>query len=1118
MLEAAGRWGGRTRVGWSIGRGRWCWLRARDRLPGRTPRTHAAVLGRNRCSVVLRLRGVPIRLAALAVLLTACEEDHSRIPRLIPELPAPPPIPEAARGGFDAPFRIRLEDVRGVVGAGIALDLPLAEAVVRGRGAATRSAIIIEELRLQQPDVTFPTDTNGSGPDFFFDVLEPRVEVKKLVVEDGRIGALAAREQPPRDAAGRALGQPPAQPSGHALARTPGDPDAPRRDRGPWLWRMRDVDLTAVDIRLGGRDAGLAERFEVEHANAAGEIRGRPFVVHSLALAVERTDRLLARGKVRLPNTSARGDFVAYRTNEWTTTLAADTFAFTDLAALIPQLGRAAPGGGAGVVTLSGERELRKIDIAWLRAASGNSLATARGGIDIEPALGFRRFRAAAAPVHAQDFERVFGVAIPAGTWTGWIAGDGAASDRIALRARLTHTGAGGDVSRLAARGDVVLEPEPFLDLALRAEPLRVVDTAFVARLDVVGPADLLSITGDVAVVGIDGVHATLDARLVDRRTAPPVLSGTAVVIAEPEAARRIAGLEPAARSSTEPTERSEPTAPTAPTAPYAPQAPSAPSAPAAPPAPLTPAPPAPSPSDLVAVAEGSVVLARDGAIDVDIVADSLPLALLPFPEGVDSVRGVASGRGRIGGTMDAPQFRARFTLEDGALFVEPLSLAVEEIEAEARLVDGLLVLDTLGARAGGGDVSVTGTIRLFAGPRRVDLAAKVDSVNLKDDEDGDVTASAMLALEGPLDRPSLTGRVHDLHGWIHEDAFQPDPVLDLDDPPYAELARRVPWPEDSELRRRARDGRPPPIEVRIVIEVDTAFSVVDDDSDIFGQGEVVVVTGDETIEAHGTLDVLGGYYAFFGERFHIVGGTARFEGGAEPRIAIKAEYREEWPVGSGRIATATRLFPPLEFLAIGPAGRPSERLTRWSLLPETQEELGALLIYDIQPQPVREWRRWPTWRPSNPSDLFDERSFTQSAALLWSYAADEAYNFIPLERGWLQAGTIRVGPGYPAPIVVGPMLGAGAIFDRFEVFVTQALDGHLLPGVRVRASGFAPFGAKLEAFSVPRFFPEAPGGRDEPGFSVRRKTGVGLFWEWEFGEGGRDLNHPARPDNPPPR
>src|SRR5690606_35121269 len=202
---------------------------------------------------------------------------------------------------------------------GIAFDLPLAEGVVRAGGAATQSAIIIEELRLKQPDVTFPTDTNGSGPDFFFEILEPRVEVRKLVVEDGRVGALAAREHPP----------------GHALARTPGDPDAPRRDRGPWLWRMRDVDLTAVDVRLGGRDAGLAERLEIEHANAAGEIRGRPFVVRSLALAVERADRLVARGTVRLPNTSVRGDFVAYRTNDWTTTLAADTFAFADLAALI---------------------------------------------------------------------------------------------------------------------------------------------------------------------------------------------------------------------------------------------------------------------------------------------------------------------------------------------------------------------------------------------------------------------------------------------------------------------------------------------------------------------------------------------------------------------------------------------------------------------------------------------------------------------------------------------------------------------------------------------------------------------------------------------------------------
>ncbi|HEX7120187.1 MAG TPA: translocation/assembly module TamB domain-containing protein [Longimicrobiales bacterium] len=1002
-------------------------------------------------------------------------------------------MPEAALTALPAAFSVRVEAARAVVGIGVELDLPWVEGVVRvpapGGPAPGEPAILIEELFLRRPDVTFPIDTVVTPLNFFIEILEPRVVIRRLTIEDGRVGTLAAPWQAP----------------------------------GRWVWRMRAVDLLATDIRLGGRAAGLAEGFDIVRADALGEIRSRPIDIRAFSLEVDRDDRFVADATVRLPETRVEADFVANRANLWTTTLAADTFAFRDLVALIPQLERAAPGGGTGVLTLAGGQELRSIDIARLRAASGRSLATARGGITVEPDPAVRALRVEAAPVHAADVERVFGIAIPGGgAWTGWLTGDGGLDDVVAVRAELTRRDDdGGRVSRFAAAGDIVLEPEPYLDLALRADPLRAADTAFTATLRAIGPADFLALTGDAAIVGVAGLAASLDARLVDRPDAAPVLSGAAVVVAAPETVRRLAGLE-------EPDEDGELRRIPPRTAAPNPASPARPpvAEPAAPPAapPAVGAAPARGPSaprtELVAEAEGAVVLAEGGAIDVAVAADSLPLALLPWPEPVDSVRGVVRGRGRIAGTLDAPAFSGRFALDDGAFFVEPLTLPVEEIAAETRLLDGLLVVDTLGASAGGGDIVVTGTVRVFDGPRRFDLALRADSVNVKDDDEGDVTASAALALDGPFERPSLTGRVYDLHGWIHEDAFREDPTLDLDDPPYAELARRVPWPEDSELRRRAEDDAPPPIDVRVVIEIDTAFSVIDEDSDLFGEGEVLVVTGAEDIEARGTVEILGGFYAFFGERFEVVGGAAEFEGDVQPRIAIKAEHEEDWAIGAGRIATATavRQFPPLEFLAIGPAGRPNERLTRWSLLPETQEELASLLIFDIGPQPVEGWRRDPVWRPSDAGDVFDERARTQSATLLWSYIADEAYDYLPLSRGWLQAGTIQTGPEYPARVVVGPVFGAGAILDGFEVFVTQALDGDFIPGVRVRANGFAPFGAQLEAFSVPRFYVDAPGGEGAPGFFVRRKTGIGLFWEWEYGAGGRGVNRRAPPGNPPPR
>ncbi len=1030
-------------------------------------------------------RGRLLLVPVLALLASACDDRHDRLPRLIPDIPAPPPVPAAALTPLEGVFTVRVSELHAVVGIGVDFDLPFVEAAVPTRIVygpdPGQPAIPIETLRLVRPDVTFPIDTVITGLDFFIEILEPRLEIGRLIVEKGRLGTLAAPSQAP----------------------------------GRWLWRMRDIDLLAVDVRLGG-EAGLDEGFRIVRSDAVGEVRGRPMTITDLALDVVRNASFLADATVRLPESLVDADFFADRSNDWIVTLAADTFAFSDLAALIPQLEEAAPGGGTGVVTLAGGQDLKSADVHRLLLESGRSVATVRGVVDTEgPDARFEDVLIEPAPVHAEDVERVFGVTLPGGgTWSGWLAADGTFREGVLLRGDLAQRQEGGELSRFAVDGVAILEPDTYIDLAVRTDPLRAADTAFDATLRLVGPADSLAIRGEAAVRGVGGLLARLDARLVDPADAPPVLAGAATVMAAPRTVRRLAGLEPDDEwSGAQDHGGASPT-----------------DLPGGVPAPpllgrsIEPAPPSPSPrpvppaADLVAEAGGAVVLAEGGAVDVAIMADSLPLTLLPLPEAIDSVRGVATGRAHIGGTLDAPDFRGRFTLEEGGLFIEPLAMPVEAIAADLRLVDGLFVVDTLGAMAGGGTLDVSGSVRLFEGPRRFDLAIRADSVTVKDDEDGDLAASATLTLEGPFERPALTGRVFDLHGWIREDAFREDPVIDLDDPPYADLARRVPWPRDSEILARAGPEEPPPIDVRIIIEVDTAFSVIDEDSELYGRGDVAVITTDEDIAAEGMVEIQGGFYAFFGNRFKVRGGTALFEGGIEPRIALKAEHEEDWAIGSGRIATAERRFPPLEFFAIGPAGRPRETLRRWSLIPELPEDLGELLIFGIEPQPVRGWRRDPVWRPSDRAELMDERAETQSATLLWSYIADEAYDYIPLERGWLQAGTIRVGPGYPARVVVGPIIGAGAILNGFEVFVSQALDGHLLPGVRVRVRGYAPLGAQLEAFSVPRFYVDAPFGDGEDGFFVRRKTGIGFFWEWEFGEGGRGLNPPASRGSRPPR
>jgi len=994
---------------------------------------------------------VPVPALVLLCAVLACAgPDPVPIPR-IPELPAPPPIPEAALTPLPAPLRVRATALHAVVGIGVTFDLPEVDAVVRiaipGAAPPGEPGILVHTLRLVRPDVTFPVDTIVTGLNFFIEILEPRLVIEELVVEDGAVGTLAA----------------------------------PSQYGGRWLWRAVDVDLLARRIALGG-DTAL-EELHVVRATGRGESKGRPFELRGLGLDVERTARrFVAEAEVRLLESRFTAVLTADATNDWAATVGADTFAFADLRAFVPAIREPDGGRGEGVFVLRGERDgLEEVDVRRLALASGESHIIARGVVRVRgPEPAFRGVLIEATPVHAADVERVFGVELPGGgRWVGWIGGDGTSRGGARLRGELAHLRETGELSRFALEGTVRFEPDAVLDLAVDADPLRVRDTAFDATLRVAGPIDTLRIRGNTVVRGIEGVSATLDAQLLDRAGAPPILRGDARVYATETAARRLAGARPSAPALAGDdaveagTLRDDGPRDDALAAP------------------------------LRAEAVGSVVLADTGRVSVQIVADSIPLALVPVPAAVDSVRGFASGAVRVGGTVAAPTVRGGFDVADGGFFVQPLSMPVDSLSGRVRLEGGRLIPSPLVMTAGGGRAVVTGSVRISGGPRRFDLVLRADSVQVKDDGEGDIVASAELELTGPFARPRLTGRIYDLRGWVREDAFRESTVLDPADPPYADLARRVPWPRNSRLLRRAESERRSPAEVSVVVEVDTTITVIDEDSELYGRGRLLVVSDEAGARARGVLRVLGGFYAFFGERFEVVGGSVRFmEDGFRPRISLKAEHLEEWQVGSGEIAApdAASRFPPLEFFAIGPAERPTEILHRWSLLPETQEQLAALLIYDLPPQPVTGWRRDPVWRPSSPAELTGERTESQAAPIFWSYVADVAYDFVPLDRGWIAVGTIRVGSVYPARIVVGPMLGVGAVVGReLDVFVTQALDGTFVPGVRVRARRFAPWGARLEVFSVPRFYADTPMGEGHPGFFVRRKTGLGLLWEREF-------------------
>ncbi|HSH45983.1 MAG TPA: hypothetical protein VK966_09010, partial [Longimicrobiales bacterium] len=359
-----------------------------------------------------------------------------------------------------------------------------------------------------------------------------------------------------------------------------------------------------------------------------------------------------------------------------------------------------------------------------------------------------------------------------------------ATEEVIQVDAELTRPAQAG-LSRLRVRGTVEPDEIPRLALTVDAVPVILGDSLFTGRLLVTGPTDSITVrgalalnrTGALAVLADttpppavpdsmpsdrQPVIALVDATITGIEDDAPRAEGTIDFIASPGAIGLAAG------------------------------------------------------DPIRAQVEGGAALGPGGELAATVRLDTLPLALIPFPSGIAEVRGHATGGLTVSGTTETPILEGELRVADGeALIVDP-GLRITDLQGDLRLADDLVTLGGVTARAGGGDVALEGTVSLD-GP--LDVRARVDSVQVLDEEDAQLELDAVLALSGTRDAPVVRGRARP-SGWIHEAFAESEPGLDLEDPPYAELAARVPWLQRSRLRQD-----PPPA------PSDTATSPVAGDS-----------------------------------------------------------------------------------------------------------------------------------------------------------------------------------------------------------------------------------------------------------------------------------------------
>ena len=846
-------------------------------------------------------------------------------------------------------------------------------------------------------------------------------------------------------------------------------------------WRLASDALRLRELRL----IGDARSGELLPARLVVDMRGRPRTSGTLAAraATDASGTLRGSADVAIGGSAFAIVGALAPSGRWDATVRLDPVRLADVHPFVDAV--PAHGSARGTLALTGGAG------GPLRARTdGVVLSTERSTVRLSGAVAHGAtwtlddVRLALEPIHPDDWRAWLGSEPPVeAPLTGELRADGSGRDGIAVDGWVL---ADDGRARLAADvdGTLWLEPQPRLDLAIQSRELRLADRGPL-DLDVrlAGSADSLAIVGTARLTpsdSLDALHPLLAdlPESVAARLASAALSVDLVVEREGEG-RRGSGsallVDSAGRT-------------------------------------------------WLSVV-GTAPLGGDGPLDVRVVADSLPLSLVPTPSRIENLEGFARVNAHATGTFEAPALVADAELIGARFDVPEYGTGVDSMRTHMRLAGSRIDLIDVRAFRAEGSLALTGGVDL-AGPldlgdpgaafdgATLAIAALLDTMTVVDMDSARAVLAGYATITGPLSRPHVAGTIAVVDGFVFEGKLSPNPPMDPEDPPYADLVNDAPWPSGrlsvAAAREAAEDSAEgpsaPPLTADLTAQVNPGFRIIDEDSDLGALGGIRLVIDERGTVALGDARIVDGFYAYYGELFQLAGGAFAVDGGTT-RLAMSGVLRNaDRPLGlnQGGHYGLDRRDPPIGIFGYSTPATVLELLRRRTALPATQAELAALLLFDVPLQAIDTWDNELMWRGDEPDDLLGQRSAIQGAGLAWSWVADELYDYVPLDQGYLRAGTIRIGSRYPGWIMLGTHLEAGVhAGPRLTVRAQHVVGGETWPGVglryALREQSLDPADRHIELFNEPRFSTTlGTAGRRED-VEVRRRTGVRLRWFWDY-------------------
>ena len=294
----------------------------------------------------------------------------------------------------------------------------------------------------------------------------------------------------------------------------------------------------------------------------------------------------------------------------------------------------------------------------------------------------------------------------------------------------------------------------------------------------------------------------------------------------------------------------------------------------------------------------------RDLPLQATLRADSTALALLHLyvPE-IDRSAGDLSLDLEVGGTLGTPLVNGVVRLENGELDFYQVNLALREVNAEARLRDNGLVLNSQ-ARAGRGRLAAAAELTWTDGQPSGELRLQGDNLTVLDVPEARIEASPDLRLR-------IEGRKLTASGSV----LIPRARLVPTDLSGATLTSADEILAGSERRDPATS-----FEVLSQLRLTLGERVTVDSFGLSGRlaGTLNVVTGaDGSSRGSGELGITEGKYAALGRRLDIERGRLIFAGGllADPGVELRAT--KEFPeVRAGVNVRGTLRAPRLSFFS----------------------------------------------------------------------------------------------------------------------------------------------------------------------------------------------------------